>query len=718
MKLYAEVIFPLPLSQKFLYRIPEIWINRAKVGSRVLTLFHNRTLTGFIVGLKKRLPTARIKLKDVIEVLDEEPIFTPNFLTFTRKLSEHYYSSWGELLQAALPSSFILKSKSRVFISEKGREFKDDKSLSPEERKLLGLFKQNSYSNVYIKKKMGLKNLSSLLASLESRELISIEKEIPQIVRKKIDVPSEGPTQLEMDFSLFLDKASIQATRDIFSSIGREVFSPFYLYGPVEKREAVFFNLMKEILGLKKSSLFLVPEITLTQDLSEKLMKRYGERVALIHSQMTPRQKEIEWQRIKNGEVQIVAGPRSALFSPIKNLGLVIVDEEQDESYYQKESPSYDARQGAWIRSQLESAIMVFGSSSPSIEGYYWAKKKKYLVPLRSEALSHRTQIFEYNLSKGLIDYQIKKRIQKRMERGERVLVFYNRRGYAPYLICSNCSSIPRCPRCDIALTYHKSEQKLICHYCNYTSGQFARCSLCGGKIILGRSFGIEAVEEELKKLFPKHRIASFNLDVVGTKRDQEILIQRFVEGKIDVLIGTQLLAHRKDVPKVSTVIALFPETTLALSDFRASQKAFVNLSQLMFFLDRDKPSEFLIQTSSSPHYSIRLAATLDFQTFYKRELESRRVMNYPPYACMVEIIFSGENLRSLAQSSRQFLASIKQRTSQIEVLGPALASVSRVRGQSRVQVVLKSKRKRELDEVLLDCLRQVKTRKSVYVYE
>ncbi|MGD2295225.1 MAG: primosomal protein N' [Candidatus Aminicenantes bacterium] len=716
MKLYAEIVFPLPLDQSFLYAVPEVWAEKASVGARVLSSFHNRTLTGFIVGLKKRRPSTIRRLKDIIEVLDDEPVFSSSFLKFTRELSTYFYTSWGELLQAALPSSYVLKSKPKILITEKGKQAVGGKDLAPEDKTLLNLLLKGPYSERFVSRRTGLIQVPALLKRLEKKGLVRIERDIQKKSRRRNSLKTAPPTQLEMDFSL--DAQLYQVVGEIFSGINQNVFSPFFLYGPREKREAVYFSLIQKSLALAKTTLFLVPEISLTQTLREKFLKRFGEGVALIHSQMTQKQKEIEWQRIKANDVRVVVGPRSAVLAPLENLGLVIVDEEQDESYYQKESPSYDARQGARIRAVQASAVLIFGSSAPSVEGFFRAKQQNYLIPLEAESPPYRVEFFEKKSNGGLVDPRVFRKIKERLEQKSQILVFFNRRGYAPYLICSRCSSIPRCVRCDIGLTYHKRAQKLICRYCNYSVDKFDRCPACGEKIIMGKSFGIEAVEEEFRKLFPQHRIEGFNLDEVRSKQERERVVKKFWTGKIDVLIGTQLLVHRRDIPPVLTAVSLFPEAGLSLSDFRASQRTFQSLSQMMSFLKDDIQSEFLIQTSFSPHYSIRYAAERDFLSFFDLEIKSRRIMKYPPFACMVEILFYGENLRTLAKISRDFLISVRTHTHRIEILGPALASVSRVRGRNRIQVILKSGKKRNLDRLLRACLPQIKTRKSVYVYE
>ncbi len=716
MKFYAELVFPLPLNQKFLYEVPAVWTDSAKVGSRVLAPFHNRTLTGFIIGLKKRRPTSIFETKEILEVLDEKPVFSPSILLFAQKLSEYYYSSLGELLQAALPIGYVLKSKQEIFITGKGKKEFGENELPIEERKLLDLYKKGSYSERFVKRKTGLKNISVLLSRLEKKDLIRIEKTIRKTSHKTQILSKITPTQLEMDFSL--DAELFEVSKQISSHMGEKIFSPFFLRGSSSKREPIYFDLIKKNIALKKSTLFLVPEISFTEDFTNKMKMRFGERVALIHSQMTQKQRRTEWQRIKEGDTHIVVGPRSALFAPLEGLALIIVDEEQDESYYQKENPTYDARQGAWIRAQQESAVLIYGSSTPSVERNFYANQQKFLVSLSNGEHSYRTRVVECRPNIWNIDSRVRQRILENLEQNNRTLIFFNRRGYAPFLICSHCSNIPRCHRCDIGLTYHKTEQKMICNTCGFTLPQLHRCPECGRKMIFGKRIGIEAIEEELHRFLPLAKISSFNLDAVRSKKEQKKAIERFSAGEIDILLGTQLLVHQRELPPVSLVVALFPETSLSFSDFRASQRTFQNLSQMRSFLKQEPLSEFLIQTSLSPHFSIRYAANSDYISFYDQEIKFRKMMRYPPFASMVEIILYGENLRVLAKNSRKLLSLIEELSDQVEVLGPAFAPVSKVRGMNRVQVILKSKKKKELDKILSHSLPQIKIRKSVFVYE
>ncbi len=714
MTLYAEVILSLPVSQSFIYTIPESLRIKTQVGSRVLVPLGQRMMTGFVVKLRKKRLSSEIKLKEIVEVLDEEPVFSSAFLSFTRKLSDYYYSSWGDVLQASLPPSFILKSQARVSLTDQGEEAVRKGGVTKEEMEVLTLLKVKEYSVFFLKRKLMIKNLSALLSRLEKKGLVQKQTDIKRMRPKKVLSAVKTESQLEMDFSL--DAHSRQIADKIVSALGQQVFSSFFLFGPAEKRESVYFYLVRRILEEGRKALFLVPEIASTQTLREKFEKRLGEKVALLHSRLTEKEREIEWLRIKEGEADIVVGPRSALFAPIDNLGLVVVDEEQDESFFQQESPSYDARKGAWLRAKQEKAGLVYGSEIPSVSAFYRARKGGYLLSLKERKEKKKVEIVDDRREKEVISRRLAERIAIKLRKKEPILVFLNRRGYASYLLCSNCSFIPRCVRCDVALAYHKGEKKLVCHSCNYSTPAVESCPDCGRRMISGRGVGVEAVEERLRRIFPQAKTAFFTTDL--DRKDQNKILQEFRKGKIDILVGTQFLAHQVDLPSASLVSILYPEILLTLSDYRASQKTFQVICQMMRFLREEEEAEAIIQTAIPRHFSIRRAASRDYMSFFKEELNFRRLMKYPPFTHLVEILFQGENLRVVARQSREFLSRVKGVSKDVEILGPALAPVSMLRGRRRVQLILKSQKKKELDDVLEKLLQSVKARKSILVHD
>jgi len=715
MTLYAEVIVPLPLEKTFYYIVPEGFKEKIKIGSKVLVSFRHRLLMGFIVKLHWKNPAGKYELKEIKELLDDKPVFTSRFLTYTRKLAAYFYSSWGSLLQASLPPSLAVKSRKRIFVTGKAGEGINMASLSNDEKEILKLLQKKSYMESYLKRMLKVRDLGLYLQRLEKKGLIFRKEEVQRKKpnKDKFDISSAG--QLEIDFSQ--DNKSIQAAAKLAKSLGKQAFSRFLLYGSAEKREGVYFYLIKRCLALKKRILFLVPEIAFTEGLIQKVKRRFTGNTAILHSRLTEKKRELAWKTIKDGAAEVVIGTRSAILSPVENVGLVIIDGEQDDSYYQKQNPAYDARIGAWFKAEQAEALLVLGSAFPSVEAMFRAGEQGYLINLDKISSPGQVKIVDEGKEMKLVSDSLYKQIKSRLARKEQVIAFSSRRGYSAFLACSRCSYIPRCKRCDISLTYHKKREELVCHYCNYTIKYMNACPECGSKVVQKKGIGVEVIGEEFTKKFPKKRVAVFHADEAGNKRRQENILSRYKDGEIDILVGTSRLAHRLDLPPASLVVIFYPEITLALSDYKAAQKTFLSISQMLRHLKKDKDSRAIIKTAMPNNFSIKMAACGDYHAFYKQEIQYRKIMNYPPFSCMAEIIFQDENLRVLADKSRQFAARLKK-SGDIEVLGPALAPVARVRGRNRIQVILKAKSKGEIDSVLKLALSKSRIKKSVYIYE
>ncbi len=715
MTLYAEVILSLPVPQTFTYRIPTSLEDKADIGSRAFVPFKQTTLTGFIVKIRQRKPKKGLEYRDILDILDETPVFTPSFLSFTQKLSDSFHSSWGEILQASLPPSYLLKTETRVSLRDKGKKAIEEKTLAEDEKTVLSTLLRREYSILFLKRKLKVKNFPSLIKRLEKKGFVEIQRTIRRRKTRGITKPRAGPKQLEIDFSI--DRASRQAVDSMIQKMREDHFSPFCLQAPSERRRAVYFHFIRMFLERKRRILFLVPEIALTENLIERFEARLGRKVACLHSQLTESKRTSEWLRIKQGEVDVVVGPRSALLSPVENLGLIIVDEEQDESYYQSEAPTYDARKGAWLKARDDGCVLIYGSANPSVETYYRAKQGRYLHTVSARAKKIKVSVLAERKSSGSLHPMMKERIAETLKGREPILMFINRRGYASFLYCPRCQYIPRCPRCDISLTYHKRTERIACHYCDYSLSKVVECPRCGSKIILQRGPGIEVVEEELKKSFPKSRIVSFDTDVAKNRADRRKILSDYSGGKIDILIGTQLLAHQVNLSPASLVAVLYPEITLSLSDYKTSQRTYHDLRHMMSFA-REERGGVLVQTALPHHFTIQAAADDDYLSFYKQEIKFRRLMNYPPFCTLTEILFRGDNRKTLAQKSREFYALVKNRVDDVEILGPALASGPRLRGQEGIQFILKAKRRRRVDYVIKNILRPIKVRRSLWIYE
>jgi len=716
MSVYAEVVFALPVDQSYTYSVPDDLAQRLEVGVRVLAPLGRRCLTGYVIRIRHRRPPGGFELKALQEILDEDPVFSSGFLKFTRKLADWYYASWGEVLQAALPPSLIIRSRTRFALREEPIPDKDLDRLTPDEARLVEMLGRKAYTERHIRRLLPQVDVSSLLSQLERKGVVSRIREMKRVKSRASEPAARPVSQLELDFSL--DRDSLQAARDMGRVLGGPGHSAVYLHAAADRRKAIYLYLLKRNSDLKRTALVLVPEIAQSEGLRLDLEQKLGESVAVLHSRLTPAQRAVQWQRIRSGQVHVAIGPRSALFAPLENLGLVIVEEEQDPSYFQKETPAFDARRGALLRARQAGALLVFGSAWPSVETLHRAHKNREVVHLPGSPQMGYVEILDDARSSGLIHGRIVERVRRRLEaKREPVLVFCSRRGYASFLRCSRCRHIFRCPRCDVTMPFHKKENRLLCHTCGHTQAVSSTCPDCGGRMVTGRDPGIEVIAEEFQRHFPQRRVMSFDRDAAAASADRERILNDFKEGRIDILLGTPYLAHRLNLPPAGLVAVFHPETALSAPDFQAGQRAAHNLRQVIRYLSPSRDSELLIQTEFPWHHCIRPVALGRFEDFYAKEIQYRQTLGYPPFSYMAEIVFQGENLRNLANRTRDFAQLVDETETGVEILGPALAPVSRIRGRSRVQMFVKSPRKSRLDQALRGPLGRVKARRSVHIF-
>ena len=717
MSRYAEVVFPLPLAQRFTYLLPEGLAGRARLGCRVSAPLGPRLLTGFIVHLRDRVPETPSPIREIKALLDEEPIFPLRFLSFTGRLSRLYRSSWGEFLASSLPASFLLPDRSRVALTAKGEADYREGKMRGEEGRLAAALAGKAFRPLHLRRKLG-KNPAPILARMESRGLIRI---LPPPGRKKggakkVRRRQERPLQLALEFSaptglerLLEAIAQMPAPSSAFSS-------PYYLFGGRENREAAYFQLIRASANRSGRTLFLVPEISLSGGLLRKIEERLPGIAVVLHSRLTEAQEEQARLRIRSGEAGLVAGPRSALFAPLPGLRLIILDQEQDESYYQTESPSYDARPAARLLGRTFGAAVVFGSSWPAVESFHQAVADGRLIRLGREPCGRRALVVDARREKGFISKTLVEALRAGAARREKMAIFLNRRGYAASLVCGRCGRIPRCRRCDIALAYTKQKNALVCRYCSESFPVWRACPSCGGPLRLGRQLGVEAAAEGLRRLFPQMRMAVFDSDLVPGLTEQRKILENFHRGRIDLLVGTQLLASRAEGLNLSLVAVLFPEWQLGLPDYRAGQKTYQALCRMMDMAS-GRSSRVIIQTALPEHHALAAAAAGDYEMFYRAEVEFRRVMNYPPFAHLAEVIFEGREIRNLARQARLFCDRAAAAAKSVEVLGPARAAIPRLKGLDRVQVLLRSVARRDLEGVLENCLPRTRMVRSVHLY-
>ena len=547
----------------------------------------------------------------------------------------------------------------------------------------------------------------STLNTLVKRGLIEIIEEAAELTRSRLKA---RPSPFNFQFN----PRQQAALRKITEAVIARKFSGMLLHGVTGSgKTAVYLAAMRAALEAGRSSILLVPEIGLTPAVAADLHQVFADEVAILHSALSDKERAEQWHRIKRGEARVVVGTRSAVFAPVTDLALIIVDEEQDSSYKQEETPRYHARDVAVVRAKLANATVVLGSATPSLESYYNAKNNKYLLlempdriekrPLPEVEIIDMRQEFQESGHEQVISRQLATEIKDRLERKEQVMVLLNRRGYSPLALCRSCGKSLECNNCAIALTHHKRSRRMECHYCGYTAAVPKVCVHCGSEYVYFIGTGSEKLEELLHGMFPQARIARLDRDTVRGREDFECALNALNEGDLDVLVGTQMIAKGHDIHGVTLVGVVGADAALGFPDFRAAERTFQLLTQVAGRAGRGQfPGKVILQTYFPDHYAVQYAAQHDFAGFYDKELRFRSWMHYPPYSSVANVLIRSTKLDEALQWSGTLGKWFdKTRHEGVRVLGPAAAPIMRLKQDYRYHFVLKSPSREKLNVTL-----------------
>jgi primosomal protein N' (replication factor Y) len=483
---------------------------------------------------------------------------------------------------------------------------------------------------------------------------------------------------------------------------GSRLFRPVVLHGVTGSgKTEIYLRLAERVHAQGRSVLLLVPEIALTPAITTTFRQTFGARVAIQHSGLSDGERHDQWQRIRRGDVDVVVGTRSAVFAPVRALGLIIVDEEHDGSYKQEESPRYNGRDVAVMRGRRAGSLVVLGSATPSLESHYNALNRRYeLLTLRKRVLDRPladvrvVDMREQYAAEGpdvILSAPLRDALEARRSAGEQAIVLLNRRGFATSVVCRQCGSTLECPNCSLSLTVHRAARRARCHYCNYARPVPAACPDCGGEYLEQVGFGTERVEAEVRALFPDARVARVDRDTVRRKGAIRTLLARFAGGAIDVLVGTQMIAKGHDFPRVTLVGVISADVGLGLADFRAAERTFQLLTQVAGRAGRGEVAgEAIVQTLFPSHYSIRHACRQDYSAFYDDEIRFRQSMRYPPAVALINAVVRSRTAGAAMQDAIEIVRVLRSGAAEFRVLGPAPAPLSRLRGEYRVQFFLK----------------------------
>jgi primosomal protein N' (replication factor Y) len=713
---YAEVAVPLHVFQTFTYRLSAEQSMTAKPGARLVVPLGRSVTTAYIVGVHEELPQSlsETDIKDAQALVDIDPVCSPEILELARWVADYYACPLGEVIKAALPPGMSPKKSGASYAKPKLRRFVRLRQPLELNQEKLGDAQRRAISTLETHGPMALQSLlatagvsAATITSLEKKALVEISVEA---VRR--DPLSDGLGIKSEVHTLTAPQTSVLT--QIEQQMNSGAYSAFLLHGVTGSgKTEIYMRAMSKALSLGRSAMMLVPEIALTPVFSRRLRTRFGDQVAIFHSSLQKGERFDEWTRVKNGDARVVIGTRSAVFAPVKNLGLIVVDEEHESSYRQQESPYYNARDVAIVRAQKESATVVLGSATPSLESFHNANKSKYTLvnlpervgarPMATAKIIDMRTVFARHGKPRVFSDELLEAIRDTRERGEQSIILLNRRGYSSFILCRSCGETVQCPNCDVTLTYHRSERVIVCHYCNHREAVPRVCPSCGKKYIYYVGEGTEQLEEMLRLLFPSLRVARIDRDTTARRKVFEQSLADFSAGKIDTLVGTQMLAKGHDFPNVTLVGVVSVDVGLALPDFRAAERTFQLITQVAGRAGRgDRPGRVLIQTHHPYHYALRHACAQDYEAFYEEELRYRQNHSYPPFVALASLLVHGPDLgrvRSDSLELRKQLDAVNQER-KCRVLGPAPAPLSRLKGEHRFQLLIKSRSRKHLREV------------------
>ena len=772
-----------PVDRPFDYGVPEALQHLVEAGSRVKVPFGPRNVLGFIVGFSDTTDVPAGKLKNIAELLDLAPVLTSEMLDMAKWLTQKTLCYEIDALQVMLPNALRAKYEKRVLLKvpvtdlatplqdvfgkrEKAnyKVFEQQDLLTPLKHALrdgqvevVTAVKQQGKAKTVRKIKVHddkffLQNLAEEMGGRAKKQLHVVqwmsehagEQFVPAELCRELDV-SEAVLKsvVERGAATFTDEETYRDpfTKDIAHSGALELTAEqrvaldhitaaydarraetFLLQGVTGSgKTEVYLQAIQHVMQEGKQAIVLVPEISLTPQMTERFRARFGDAVAVMHSGLSMGEKYDEWRKVQRGEVSVVVGARSAIFAPFTNVGLIILDEEHESTYKQEDTPRYHARDAAIWRSQFYNCPVILGSATPSLESSARAQKGRYtLLKLTERAKTQALPTVEIvdmreELHKGnrsMFSTALADGIRERLARKEQIVLFLNRRGFSSFVLCRDCGTVVQCKNCDISMTYHKFSHSLKCHYCGYEEPMPEKCPSCESEHIRFFGTGTQKIEEELHKVFPEARVLRMDVDTTRQKGAHEQILDAFGRGEADILLGTQMIAKGLDFPNITLVGVMSADTSLNLPDFRASERTFQLLTQVSGRAGRHElPGQVVIQTYTPEHYAVALAKDQHYEPFYAREMKMRHRFSYPPYFFVVLIQVSHENAMKAADYAHQAMRFVQANLSpQVGLIGPTPASIARIQNRYRYQCLIKYKVEPNLTEALKQLIKMYRT--------
>ena len=694
----------------FDYKVPQEKEKFIKIGLRVEVPFGHQKLEGFVLEIKEN--SNLDSLKEIIRVIDEDIVLNDELIKLGKFMKEKTLAPLISCYQVMLPKA--LKAKNNVVINKKYETFyKLNKNivavkLNSGQQEIVDMFKTREM----VSRKEILDISSSSLNTLVKKNIL-----VKCLVEKyRTDYLDKSDRVKE----LTLEQQKVVDSVNLFSN------DVYLLHGVTGSgKTEVYIKLIEKVLNLGKTAIMLVPEISLTPQMVSRFEQVFGNKIAALHSALSDGEKYDEWRRIVRGEVSIVIGARSAVFAPLTNIGIIIIDEEHSDSYKQDNNPRYNAKDIAIERARNYNCPVLMGSATPSLDTYARAIKKVYKLlnlpnRVNGKDLPHIDIVDmneEMKYSKGHFSKRLLDEIKKTVKNKEQVILLLNRRGYSSFVSCKNCSYTMKCPNCDISLTYHKSSNMLRCHYCGYGTNLLHTCPSCGENSISTLGVGTEKIEEELNSLIEDAKILRMDVDTTSKKGMHKKMITAFKNHEYDILLGTQIVAKGLDFPLVTLVGVINADTSLNIPDFRSSENTFDLLCQTSGRSGRSKnQGKVIIQTFNKDHYAIKYSKEHDYIGFFKKEMDIRRKLKYPPYYFLCYLKISGKDDNYILNEANKIKRSLERNLSSTIILGPSPATVFKINNIYRYGIIMKYKDSKDLYDVLTKIMNHYQSNNKVVI--
>jgi len=717
--MHAEVLINLParrLDRTFSYRIPSELEGQVITGSLVQISFGRQNIEGYVTGLSDPDESEPEGIKDLTAVIDKGPVFTHEQLNLALWMSSYYLCPTVSALQTIIMPRLAHSSRQAPGLWP---------LKTPE---IESLFKRAPSQKAAWETALSQPGLTRLELAAAAKVSVSA---IDALTAKGMLTAKKRAGKNPFPLNNFIESRPFDLTAQqktafdsIFDRLKKKEHQVFLLNGITGSgKTEVYCHGVSAALGMGRQALILVPEIALTPQMLNTFYSRFGEQVAILHSRLSDGERHDEWMRIKEGSANVVLGTRSALFAPVQNPGLIVIDEEHEPSYKQEESPRYHARTTALEIARNKGAVAVLGSATPSVESFFSAFcAGAYQLLTISERVEKRSlpQVHVVDMRKEikkgnqeLFSQALLTLIKNRLGKNEQIILFLNRRGFSTFISCRECGQVMKCPHCDISLTYHING-RLICHYCNYTAGAPRFCPSCKSGYMSYFGTGTQKIEFEIKRLFPDARVLRMDSDVTSRKGSHQKILDAFCQGKADILIGTQMIAKGLDIPAVTLVGVVNADLTLYMPDFRAAERTFQLLTQVAGRTGRsDRGGEVLIQTHSPEHFAITSASEHDYQSFFEQEIKNREILNYPPFSFLGRFLVTGtvqmevENTANTLYSIMSKIVNSEGLYNQVQIFNAVPAPVSRIKNRHRWHLIFKALQIKQLQDISRACLNE-----------